>query len=245
MLTPIRPMSAEDLHRNMVATYFTLRGGIVLLSAALPLVLYFSSAHAHGALGENSMSAFYGADGGALRNYFVATLCVVGALLMMYKGFSAIEDWLLNVAGGCAVLLSITPCNCWHGADSHSAWHTTFAVSFFISMVLVCEFCARDTITLLPTQTQRDYFGRLYHAIGLFLFLSPAAAVAVAYLARVPDSRIFFIEWFGVYMFAGYWLAKSAEFHITAAEKRALKGELKKVKDVGLVPAAAPDTPSV
>jgi hypothetical protein len=41
-----------------------------------------------------------------------------------------------------------------------------------------------------------------------------------------------------VWIFGGYWAIKSAEFHITAAEERALKGELKKVRNVGLAPVA-------
>jgi len=34
-------MKSEELQDNMLSTYFWLRGGIVFLSVALPLILYF------------------------------------------------------------------------------------------------------------------------------------------------------------------------------------------------------------
>ncbi len=242
MLTPINPMTPDDLRENMVATYFTLRGGLVLLSFAFPVILYFYSAHAYGELNESSISAFYGADAGRMRNYFVGTLCIIGALLVMYKGFSVFENWMLKAAGVSAILVATTPCDCWHPLDGHDHWHTAFALAFFACMVMVCEFCAFDTITLLP-KTQQKWFGRAYHLISVFLIVSPAGAVLAANMANVPSDGLFFIEWFGVWMFALYWATKSAEFHITAAEKRALKGELKKVKGYGLAPVT-PSSPS-
>jgi hypothetical protein len=227
-------MSSADLRRNMMRTYFTLRVGIVLLAFALPLVFLVYSLISFGGLLEGSMSAFYG---GVMRDWFVGMLWAIGFFLINYKGFSVLEDWLLNFAGGFAVLTAMTPCNCW-GDESltKSVAHTVFAVSFFICMAAVCLFCARDTIPLLPEQTDRDRFTRAYMTIAVLLALSPLAAVATAYFARAGDSRVFFIEWFAVWVFGAYWAVKSAEFKITSAERRALYGALKTVKGVGVVP---------
>lgn len=231
-------MSARDLRRNMMRTYFTLRVGIVVLSFALPLVLLGYSLIEFGGLVDGSMSAFYG---GVMRDWFVGILWAIGFFLINYKGFSALEDWLLNFAGGFAVLTAMTPCNCWGDQSlSKSTAHTVFAVSFFICMACVCLFCARDTITLLPEQADRDRFNRAYLTIAILLALSPLAAVATAYFAQARDSRVFFIEWFAVWVFAAYWAVKSAEFKITSAERRALYGALKNVKGVGVV-AEEPD----
>jgi hypothetical protein len=244
-MLPMKPMTSEELQKNILSTYFTLRAGIVVLSAVLPVILYIYSWYAHGGLEEHSMSAFYGAYDGRLRNVFVGILWAVGSFLVLYKGFSIAEDWLLNFAGVFAILTAMTPCNCWLGLpdDQHSTLHSAFAIAFFACMALVCEFCARDTISLLPTKALQDKFKRIYHGIGLFLILSPIAAVAAAYMTKVPKSSVFFIEWFGVWVFAFYWLTKSREFRITSAEKRAVKGELKRVPGVGLVPASAPNNP--
>lgn len=238
MLKPKKDMTAEDLRRNMLSTYFTLRTGIVVLAAALPVGLLVYSLRYHGGLHEHSMSAFYGAYDGDMRNWFVGILWAVGSFLILYKGFSGAENWLLNLAGGFAIMTAITPCYCWGEAVSKSKLHTAFAVLFFVCMACVCWFCAEDTITLLPKKSQQDKFRRTYRTIALFLLLSPVGAIAAAYLASAPDSRVFFIEWFAVWVFAAYWLAKSAEFRITSAEKLALQGRVRNVKGVGLVPEA-------
>lgn len=239
MQTPGKSMTAEDLRRNMMSTYFTLRLGIVILSVALPLVLLVYSLITHGRLVEGSMSAFYDTDGGAMRNWFVGILWAIGCFLILYQGFSALEDWLLNFAGLFAVLTAMTPCNC-AGPEAldKSKAHATFAILFFACMVGVCLFCARDTITLLPEKSDQDRFRRTYYTIALFLFLSPLAALGTAYFARAESSLVFFIEWFAVWVFAAYWVIKSAEIKITSAERRALYGALKNVEGVGVVPEA-------
>jgi len=240
MLTPatLKEMTPEDLRKNILSTYFTLRIGIVILSAALPLGLYAYSWYVDHGLVETSMSAFYGAHEGTMRNYFVGVLCAVGAFLILYQGFSPLEDWLLNCAGACAVLTAITPCNCWCDAVvAPSTWHKVFAIAFFGSMVSVVWFCAEDTITILPTEALQKKFKRTYRGIALGLAASPIAAVTVSYLLQNYVSHTFYVEWFGVWVFSFYWFTKSAEFRITSAEKRALRGELKNVKGYGLAPA--------
>ena len=81
-------MTADELKKNILSTYFTLRAGIVVLSVALPVALYVGGLW-HGVPGlAESMSAYYGEHAGALRNVFVGTLCAIGAFLYLYKGFS-------------------------------------------------------------------------------------------------------------------------------------------------------------
>jgi hypothetical protein len=237
MRTPGKSMTADDLRRNMMSTYFMLRLGIVILSVTLPILLLGYSFVTHGRLLESSMSAFYGADGGAMRNVFVGILWAIGFSLFLYQGFSPIEDWLLNAAGVFVVLTAMTPCNCaGQEALEKSRAHAAFAILFFACMVVVCLFCARDTMTLLPEKSDQDRFKRAYYTIALLLFLSPLAALAVAFFARAQSSLVFFIEAFAVWVFAAYWAVKSREFKITAAERRALYGALKNVEGVGIVP---------
>ena len=227
-------MTSRDLRRNMMRTYFTLRLGIVLLSFALPLVLLVYSLANFGGVVSGSMSAFYG---GVMRDWFVGILWAIGFFLILYKGFSALEDWLLNFAGLFMVLTAMTPCNCWGDeALTKNPAHTVFAVSFFACMIAVCLFCAHDTITLVPEKADQERFTRAYYTIALLLFVSPLAAVATAYLSGAGDSRVFFIEWFAVWVFAAYWAIKSVEFKKTSAERRALYGALKNVTGVGVVP---------
>jgi hypothetical protein len=233
-------MTPEKLQKNILSTYFTLRVGIVVLSVGLPVVLYVGGRW-WGAIPElaTSMSAYYGEHAGAMRNWFVGILCTVGSFLYLYKGFSDLENVLLNLAGGFAVGVAMVPCNCWSDAVGPSnAWHAFVAIAFFVSMAAVCLFCAGDTITLLPDQKTQEAFRRRYRAIAAALLASPLAALLVSYLLQRFDSYKFLIEAFGVCVFGFYWWTKSREFHITAAEKRAVHGALKNVPGRGVVPAA-------
>jgi len=230
----LKPKTPEDLQSNILDTYFTMRAGIVVVAGLLPIVLLVYSLAAHGGLSENSISAFYGADDGRMRNYFVASLCVVGALLVAYKGFSLLEDILLKVAGVAVALVALTPCECWHPIDRHSDLHTAFAITFFACMAAVVEFCAFDTITLLPTGAEQTKYRRTYHGIAVGLLASPVLALAAAYSAMAPTSAVFFVEWFAVWVFALYWAVKSREFHLTSAEKKAANAQLEKAPS-GLV----------
>jgi hypothetical protein len=232
-------MTSDKLQQNILSTYFTLRMGIAVLSVALPLILYFG-----GKLGGidllNSMSAYYGGHDGLMRNWLVGILWAVGSFLYLYKGYSTLENILLNLAGGFAVGVAMVPCNCWSEPSTPTSKpHAFVAVSFFLSMAAVCLFCAADTISLLPDQKTRDAFKRRYRIIGATLVLSPLLALLVSYVLRQFDNYKFFVEAFGVWMFAAYWLVKSWEFSITSAEKRAVHGQLENRKGRGVVPAPA------
>src|SRR5262245_10147984 len=134
-------MTSDKLQKNILSTYFTLRMGIVVLSVALPVILYFG-----GRLGGidllNSMSAYYGDNDGLMRNWLVGILWTVGSFLYLYKGYSTLENILLNLAGGFAVGVAMIPCNCWPTAiGASSTLHGFVAVSFFLCMAAVCLFC--------------------------------------------------------------------------------------------------------
>ena len=222
------PGTAEDLRKNILSTYFALRLGIVILSVGLPIVLYVGGKF-YGIPFAESMSAYYGEHHGEMRNWFVGILWTVGSFLYLYKGFSPLENVLLNLAGGFAVAVAMVPCNCWTGAQgSSSKLHGFVAVSFFVAMAAVCWFCAEDTISLLPTKADQGRFTRRYRVISFVLLASPAAALIVSYVLTQFDSYKFFIEAFAVWTFAFYWWTKSREFRITSAEKKAIEGRLRR-----------------
>jgi hypothetical protein len=235
MLHPLTPPSAEDLRKNMLSTYYVLRMGIVVIAAALPTAMLFYSFVYHSGLEQGSISAFYGAYDGAMRNWFVGSLCAIGAFLILYKGFSFKEDMVLNVAGTAAVLIAITPCDCWLESPLPQSWlHTIFAVLFFGSMAYVCFTCALKTIDLLP-QKDKDRFRRAYFWIGVALVASPGAALVLdTFLEQIQHALqtnrghgfVFAFEAVGVWVFALYWFTKTQEYKISSAENEALKGHL-------------------
>jgi len=242
MLKPTASHSPEDLRKNILSTYFFIRVGIVAISGALPIALLAYSVFVHHTLSQHSMSAFYGADDGAMRNWFVGSLCAIGAFLILYKGFTFAEEIALDAAGFAAILVAFKPCGCWDGGVS-SRLHLGFAFSFFISMAAVCFFCAQSTLTLIKDPDTRNSFKRKYQLIGLALFLSPFAAVPASFASGSIQNVTFFVEWFAVWVFAFYWYTKTREFEGTAAEKRALRGELQYRKGVGVVDTMDPIPP--
>jgi hypothetical protein len=227
-------MTPGKLQENILSTYFSLRLGIVVLSVALPLILYFS-----GPL-RDSMSAYYGADD-FRRDVFVGILWAVGSFLYLYKGYSVLENILLNVAGIFAVVTAMIPCNCWESAVGGSnKIHGASAVLVFLSMAAVCFFCAKDTLTLVADPAVRKRYRNAYHVIGFLLAVSPLAAVAISFVLNQLAQYRFYFEAFGVFMFAVYWMVKSSELKISAAEKRAVRGELANVPGTGIVAVTPP-----
>ena len=233
-MATLTAMKSDDLQKNMLSTYFTLRLGVAVLSALFPWILSLVGWFGGGLPLANSMSAYYGESTGFMRNWFVGILWSVGSFLYLYKGYSPLENILLNIAGGSAVVLALVPCNCWNGADGDSnTWHFAAALSFFVAMSCVCLFCAKDTVKLMNEKDQKIYT-RTYNVIGLLLFLVPAAAVGVGFLLNQSGRRIFLIEGTAVSIFAWFWFAKTREFKKTSAEKLAVHGKIENVKKLGV-----------
>jgi hypothetical protein len=229
-----RSMPSDELRKNILSTYFHLRVGLVVLSFVFPLLLYFGGLWwGHVNHLAESMSAYYNESGGGMRNWFVGILWAIGWFLFLYRGFSPLERWLLNLAGFFAVVVAMRPCQCWDGSDTSDAIHVTSAVLFFLCVAAVCFFCAEQTVTLLPVKDQPAFKAR-YRAISAALIASPVVAISVSVWFRALDQYKFFIEMFGVWVFAYYWWTKSREFKITSAEKLALHGMLENKKGVGL-----------
>lgn len=238
-LTALLHVKSDELQQNIFSTYFALRIGIVVLSTGLPLVLWVGGVWWGGINGlAHSMSAYYGEQDSSMRNWFVGVLWGVGWFLYAYKGFSRLEDWLLNFAGFFAIGVAMNPCNCWAGATGSQPLHYVSAVLFFVCMALVCFLCAKDTIPLLPDEPTKKSFRRRYHTIGVLLLISPLLSFGVSYVLDQWESRTFFLEAIGVWMFAFYWWTKTREFRMTSAEHLAAQGKVENRKGVGLVRVA-------
>src|SRR3982751_140307 len=91
-------MGPEQLQKHMLGSYAYLRWGLVLIAVLLPPILYLGGKELAVVCLQNSMSAYYHATttGYAMRDWFVGSLFAVGAMLIVYKGYTKPEDWLLN-----------------------------------------------------------------------------------------------------------------------------------------------------
>lgn len=213
-----------DLSEHMVSTYQTLRVVLVVIAAAFPLLLWIGGKIFHEIALQASMSNYYHAGGGVLRNWFVGLLFAISGLLIVYKGFRPAENVALNFAGIFAVLVALVP-NSWDGPDEGLPFHGIFAVSFFLCIAYVCIFCASATLSLILNEDRRTRLRRIYKSIGWAMVVAPLAAAVLSYTLR-RSYYIFFAEFCGVYAFAAYWFVKTLEIRRTNADQKAASGEL-------------------
>ena len=115
MLSALRKrqeLPADRLAAHVFSTYASVRYGTAAIAFAFPLVLVFGGWF-KGIQLQPSMSAYYWVASGAeyppMRIWFVGILFVVAAFLYLYKGFTPLENYALNVAGVCALGVALVP----------------------------------------------------------------------------------------------------------------------------------------
>jgi hypothetical protein len=105
----VPPMKPKHLQAHITASYTTLRIGMGVLAIVLPFLLWIAGHLLADLPLQGSMSAYYHAGGGAVRDGFVGALFAIGVFLMLYKGFTAFENWALNLAGGFLLIVALVP----------------------------------------------------------------------------------------------------------------------------------------
>lgn len=197
---------ASALRRHPLATvfggtYFTLRLLLVIVAFALPFYLWPIGDWVFGVEQQGSFSAYY--TEGELRDEFVAALCALGALLIVYRGFTWLEDWALNLAGIAAIIVALVP-------EQTSDLHGVAAVAFFIFGAYVVAFRSWDTVGLIKEDALRLSMKSLYVAMAI---LMAASSLMVYFVVSENDPKhvTFWIEASGVLGFGVYWLVKTIE----------------------------------
>ena len=232
-----------ELQEHMLWTYYGLRVGLAVIGFALPLVVLFAGVALHHVWLEPSISQYYHTKDRlnflTTRDLFVGGLFAAAACLYLYKGFSTKENVALNLAGVFAVFVALLPTAApTSGRGVISILHGLSAVLFFVCIAYVCLFRSKDTLRLLPPDAEASY-RRRYFWTGLAMITSPLAAAALS-LAIEPASRfrtaVFWLESIAVWTFAAYWMIKTSEMRLSAAEKRSLDAELER--------AVVADTPA-
>jgi hypothetical protein len=219
--------SSADLQRHVEATYLSLRVGIAVIGATLPPVLWLGGLSAEGLSLLGSMSAYYHTG---MRNVFVGTLCAVGVALFLYKGFSKAEDYSLSLAGTLAVCVALFPTAADDQWTSINYVHVIAAVGFFLCLAYVSVFRAADTLLLVRDARRARLLEKGYRILGVAMITSPVFALVAARVLSSPgneSSLVFYLEAFGVWAFAAYWLVKSWELKQTHADRAAAQGLLR------------------
>ena len=205
---------------SISGTYHMLRAILVLLALVLPIHLVVLGWLFWDVPVQDSLSAYYHAKDGELRDWFVGYLCVVGLLLVVYRGFTPAETWALSLAGLCLVVVAMIP-------TGTSKLHGVAAIGFFALISYVAVFRARDTLSpsLIKSPKRLKAYRVLYPALSIAMILLVAATVGVWY-AVDPSKLTLVLEWAGVWAFGAYWLVKSVELAGSGAEAKAVKAQL-------------------
>lgn len=207
---------------NIQASYFFLRRGMAVLALAFPLALWIGGGLADL---QPSISAYYHADGGAMRDVFVGGLWAIGAFLFLYKGYSRAEDWALNLAGVLALGIALVPMDWGVAPDAPASTagmiHGTCAVGYFLAIAYVAVFRAKDTLPALADEAVRARFRRRYATAGALMAILPLGIAALHWIApdRSNTPGIFFAEMAGTYVFAIFWLMKSREIALIEKQR--------------------------
>jgi hypothetical protein len=234
-LTPASGAKTElapaELRKHVEGTYFNLRIGMAVIAFAFPILLYAGAKLIRGVPLQDSMSAYYHAGNGVMRDVFVGVLVTIGAFLYLYKGFSRAENVALNLAGIFAVGIALFPVQ-WpcEPACQRISLHGAAAILFFASVAYVCLFRAADTLVLLDDDKKIAKYKAAYQTLGALMIVSPLAAFVVSTVLGRSSAVVFFITAFAVWAFAAYWYAKSREIRQTSADRRALEGKVARKK---------------
>lgn len=227
--------NAAQLQRHISGTYHTLRAGMGAIAVLLPIVLWAGDR----ILGHEplrcSMSAYYYSP--VMRDWFVGALVATGALLYLYRGFSRVENVVLNIAGICAVAIAVVPTSPDCGGTPSVTAHGAFAVAFFLCIAYVSVCHASDTLSLSLIKNAKTLarYRAIYPLLGIGMLVSPLVAVALTFVLQSPGTAVFFVEAVAVWAFAAYWITKSVEMRTSDAELKALRQKLQAVSAPRLV----------
>jgi hypothetical protein len=226
-----------DKQKHIVSTYFCLRLAMFLLALLTPVII-IGWGFWWGDTLQTSLSAYYFGfqpkvdTNWAYSNYptrvfFVGILFALGFSLWAYKGFSRLENILLNIAGLCAILVAIFPMWPETGYIAFSRTvHFTSAVVLFGCMAAVAILCSESSVREIPCARIRRNYRRTYHRIGVLMALFPVIGILWAVSFDAIKYQTLLIEWVGVWIFAAFWLVKTIELRSMEVDMKAVKGEL-------------------
>jgi hypothetical protein len=241
----LRITALRRLDSNVEDTYFFLRSSLGVIAVLLPLVLWLGGLQALGIPPQTSISAYYHTE---MRDVLVGGLFAVGLTLLIYKGFSFVEDWLLNAAGALIVGVAYFPMNpstlhkcfptCQPPCMAYASVldqtpdaliaigiHGYCAVAFFIAIGSVCIFCSGRTLPLIENQSIQRAYSFAYRTLGVAMVALPLAAAAVLRFSPTSgssctDRTVFWIEASGIWVFATFWLLKTYESHKYGTDRK-------------------------
>lgn len=227
-----RPFKDENkldlgrLHDHMFATHFNLRVATGTVALLFPLVLGAGSTFSDDPclrVLRRSISAYFHTD---MQEVFVGVLLFIGAILLLYRGYSELENLVLNAAGVLAWGVALLPTSVSEEAACGGGWDYAFPVAhgvcallFFLCIAYVCIWRSRDTLDYVQAPGARRWYRRAYRTLGTLMVVLPLLAAALLFLLE-PTRIVFWVEVVAVWVFGIYWLVKSVEVKQGAVRER-------------------------
>jgi hypothetical protein len=229
-----KAFDAEAMQKHILSTYNSLRFGMGVMAAITPIIIVLWGYPFH-VTWQDSISAYYFAPSGnqwiysayPCRVLFVGILFALGSFLFLYKGFSKREDWALNTAGVCALIVALFPMYAEIGYIPLSNYiHFGAALVLFMCMAYAAIFRHDDTLKMIPDAAVRRRYKVLYNIVGWFMALFPVIGLIAALSLRTAQRETFWIEAAGIWAFAAYWFIKSHELKTSEADVKAATGTM-------------------
>jgi hypothetical protein len=218
----------EAIQQQIFSTFFSLRVGTGIIGVLFPIVLGLGGWLHAGIQLQNSLSAYYyalGPGGLSMRDWFVGGLFALGACLYLYKGFSLRENLALNTAGVFAVSIAVNPMHWPEGTGPKIDVHGVSATLFFLAIAYVAVFCGDETLCAIHDLRIRARYRKTYALLAFLMVASPLSVVVMNWFHK--DNRyVLMLEVAGIYAFAAFWFTKTRELRFSAADRKALNGEL-------------------
>jgi len=201
---------------HLEASFITQRLGMAVLGFVFPLFFIVSSLAGHTNF-QPSISAYYWTHN-LERNFFVGALCAMGVFLVLYKGYTRLEDWILNLAGVCAVGVAFAAMV--KGSDCGPAgfsWHGFFAVTFFACIAAICIFMSQKSLEDEHDPARKAAYLRRYWICAAVMAASITAAMVLKLMPLEKTKELcergwtFWCESFAVWAFAAFWYIKTRE----------------------------------
>jgi hypothetical protein len=199
--------SPED---TLVHSYLYLRRAIGIIGTALPAVLIVGKLIIQGGGLQDSISSYFWTD---MRGVFVGSMCAVGAFLLSYRGYDAIDDIAGNLAGVAAIgvgLFPTAPANPSSTAAVIGVLHLVFAAIFFLTIAFFAIFLFRRTSEMGPSERKLQR-NRIYLTCGVLII---ACLLAIAVVHQWFDAATaglhpeLWLESIAVMAFGIAWLTK-------------------------------------
>lgn len=234
-------MKSENLIDHMLISYHALRIALAVIAVLLPFILILGGYAFYGIPRQGELSAYYFAQTPGqshvgifpMRSWFVGILCAVGSMLIVYRGYSNTENWVLNFAGISAIATAIihmsVPDGCGSicGGDYFPLFpsaHFICAVLFFFFMVWVSFACSGETLKHVTDEKKFARYKRDYDILSatmlIVVVVVPILAVIASPKRSLPDSLIMPVELAGIFLFAIYWWRKTQEIQESGADKK-------------------------